>query len=137
MILRRQAMKILLAEDDVPLAKSLKMHLERKSYTVTWAVNGKEALAILAEDMHDAVISDIQMPGGNGIQLLQGTWRTFKKPPPFYVHSSEDVFSWAGRQWDLPKVIDESFKGFAIFRSKRVPKMLQEIQSWLDSIEQQ
>jgi DNA-binding LytR/AlgR family response regulator len=128
-------MKILIVEDDKRLAQSIRMYLEKQGHQVQWVNNGKKALDVLEGNMHDGVISDVQMPGGNGIELLQASWRAFVTPPPFYVHSSEDTFYWAGDQWDLPEVIGSAFKDFAIFRSKRIPKMLEEIQTWLDDVE--
>tara|TARA_B100000745_G_scaffold126448_1_gene82394 strand:- start:6001 stop:6393 length:393 start_codon:yes stop_codon:yes gene_type:complete len=127
-------MKILIVEDDTRFAKKIQKYLESRGHTVKHVLNGRLAINLLEEDMHDGVISDIQMPGGNGIELLQSAWRAFENPPSFYVHSSEDVLYWEQTRWDLPEVIGNAFKDFAIFRSKSIPNMPQEMQQWLDSI---
>jgi DNA-binding LytR/AlgR family response regulator len=128
-------MNILVVEDDVRLAESIRMYLKKMGHEVSWVTDGRKGLKALEIEEYDGVISDVQMPRGNGIELLQEIWCTLDSPPPFYVHSSEDIFYWEGEQWDLPKVISKSFSKFAIFRSKTIPKMLDEIQIWLDSIE--
>ena len=128
-------MKILVVDDDERLAQSICTYLQKKGHKVQLVNNGRRALRVLEEEMYDGVISDVRMPGGNGMELLQSAWRTFDTPPPFYVHSSEDTLLWNGEQWNLPEVISGGFKGFAIFKSKKIPRILDEIQKWLDSIE--
>lgn len=129
-------MRILIVEDDKRLAQSLKVYLESMDHEVHWVTNGRRAFDVLEGDMRDGVISDIQMPGGNGVELLQASWRSFDRPPPFYVHSSEDIFYWEGGQWNLPEVIGSAFKDFAVFRSKTILNMFEEIKKWLDAIEE-
>jgi len=67
---------ILLAEDDAGLRMSLTFVLKNKGYRITQAVDGGEALELLAElrgrgEDVDAVITDIQMPGMNGMELIR------------------------------------------------------------------
>jgi DNA-binding LytR/AlgR family response regulator len=127
-------MKILIVEDDLRLAKMIRAYLENKGHEVQCVTNGRRALDTMEGGMYDGVISDIQMPGGNGIELLQATWRSFDTPPPFYVHSSEDTFYWVGQSWNLPEVIASAFKDFAIFRSKNINDLPGEIERWIGSI---
>src|SRR5688572_3758155 len=44
---------------------------KRKGFKTLAAGNGVEALALLESNAVDLVISDIQMPGGNGVELLK------------------------------------------------------------------
>ncbi len=62
--------RILLAEDDVQLARSLAEFLGRHGYTVLQAHDGRSATKLLARQQVDLLISDIYMPEGDGIELL-------------------------------------------------------------------
>ncbi|GGD05842.1 response regulator [Aquisalinus flavus] len=65
------AEKILLVDDEPRLLTALKRRLSTE-FVVETALNGNEALAILENDDQIAlIIADMQMPGMNGIELLQ------------------------------------------------------------------
>ncbi|MBF0363686.1 MAG: response regulator [Oligoflexia bacterium] len=67
---RENQSKILIVEDTPIQAKKLKFYLEKIGYNVTWALNGKEALVVLEQDIFDLVITDVQMPEMNGLEML-------------------------------------------------------------------
>jgi DNA-binding response OmpR family regulator len=58
--------KILLAEDDEELAKSLTCWLTARKNTVEWVSNGRDALDYLLQVTFDAAIIDWQLPGMMG-----------------------------------------------------------------------
>lgn len=62
--------KILIAEDTVIQAKALKMSLETLGFTVDWAKNGKEAFELLLKNSYDLLITDVQMPEMDGLELV-------------------------------------------------------------------
>ena len=62
---------VLVVEDEEALRKALARILERNSYRVTEASDGREALHAVAQGNLDVVVSDISMPGIDGIQLLR------------------------------------------------------------------
>jgi len=62
---------ILLVEDEPNMARSLARILTRRGYTVAVANNGQEALTQLAADRFQAVITDLNMPVMDGMQLLR------------------------------------------------------------------
>lgn len=62
--------KVLVVEDDPLLLQMMKMIL-RRDYSTATAENGLEALEQIKENYFDAIISDIEMPMMNGIELLQ------------------------------------------------------------------
>ena len=63
-------MRILLAEDEISIARALKLILEKNQYTVDMVHNGAEALDFIHSVPYDALILDIMMPGMDGIELL-------------------------------------------------------------------
>ncbi len=64
-------MRILLIDDDVNLNKVVAYQLRQQDYEVTTANNGLEGLEQFQKNPFDIIISDIQMPDINGIDLLQ------------------------------------------------------------------
>ena len=74
--------KILVVEDDVFFRDTICSVL-RDNYDVIQAPNGKSACEILLIQEVDLVLSDVQMPGFSGIELLE--WTKKNKPIPFIM----------------------------------------------------
>lgn len=64
-------MRILIAEDEVELAKGLKFLLEKNKFTVDVVYDGAEALEHFDCHDYDVVILDIMMPKVNGLEVLK------------------------------------------------------------------
>ena len=64
-------MRILIAEDDPKLRKSLVHIFERNLYAVDSVDNGVDAFAFASTDEYDGLVLDIMMPGMDGVTLLQ------------------------------------------------------------------
>jgi len=62
--------KILIVDDDTASLKNVAYFLRREGYEVNEASNGSEAAEIVDEDGFDLVLSDLIMPGLNGLDLL-------------------------------------------------------------------
>ena len=63
--------RILLAEDDDSLRGFLARALERAGYEVTSCADGEEALDALDEGDWDLLLTDIVMPGVDGIEVAR------------------------------------------------------------------
>jgi EAL domain-containing protein (putative c-di-GMP-specific phosphodiesterase class I)/CheY-like chemotaxis protein len=63
---------VLVVDDDVAVADLLRRWLRRAGFEVTVADDGGAACETLAGRSFDAIVSDIQMPGLDGLQLLRG-----------------------------------------------------------------
>jgi two-component system NtrC family response regulator len=63
-------MKILLADDDSSVRRVLQFKLEKQGYSIETASDGLEAMAALRAQPFDLLLSDIRMPGMDGIELL-------------------------------------------------------------------
>jgi len=61
---------ILVVDDELSMRQFLKILLEKEGYRIVTAANGAEAIDIAATDTIDLVVSDIRMPGINGLELL-------------------------------------------------------------------
>src|SRR5713101_1551618 len=66
------AEKILVVDDEQSMTQFLGIVLRKELYAVTTVKNGKDALERARAEDFDVVITDIKMPGIDGIQLLQG-----------------------------------------------------------------
>jgi len=63
--------RILVAEDEVSIAKALKVMLERNKYTVDMVHNGTDALEYILQIAYDALVLDIMMPAMDGLEVLK------------------------------------------------------------------
>ena len=64
-------LKILLVDDEDGIRKVLKITLESAGYTILTAPDGETGLDIFVREAPDLVITDIKMPGIDGIELLK------------------------------------------------------------------
>lgn len=62
---------VLVVDDEELLRDAIVFQFKREGYNVLSAGNGLEAFEIIKTNKIDAIVSDIQMPGGNGIDLLK------------------------------------------------------------------
>ena len=74
----RQPMRILLVEDHEDTNRSLTNLLRRRGYHVQPALTFQSALDLGAKEQFDVLISDLGLPDGNGIDLIQ---KLASKPP--------------------------------------------------------
>src|SRR3989338_714931 len=71
--------KILIIDDDELVVKSLKNLLKRKGYEIDCANNAIEAVSLVAVKDFDLIISDIRMPGENGIIAVEKIKKIFNE----------------------------------------------------------
>jgi len=64
-------MRILLAEDEVALARAVVKIFEKNNYSIDAVHDGEDALAYLEAGNYDAAILDIMMPKMDGITVLK------------------------------------------------------------------
>ncbi|HZC66756.1 MAG TPA: response regulator transcription factor [Candidatus Dormibacteraeota bacterium] len=65
-------MRILVAEDDAPLADFLHQRLLQEQFAVQMVSNGIEAQRMAAEQPYDLVLLDLSMPGATDLDVLRG-----------------------------------------------------------------
>lgn len=62
--------RILIIEDEKPLARALELKLAHVGFETKSAVNGEEGLAILQEESFDLILTDLVMPKVDGFAVL-------------------------------------------------------------------
>lgn len=64
-------LKILIAEDEEPIANLIKMNLKRAGYNCIWAADGESAADYMESERPDLVLLDVMLPGINGYELME------------------------------------------------------------------
>jgi len=64
-------MRILVAEDDAPLAEFLHQRLQQEQFAVQFVGSGPEAQRLAAIQPYDLVILDLNLPGARGLDVLR------------------------------------------------------------------
>ena len=73
--------KILIIEDEKPIARFLELELSHEGYRVDIAYDGRIGLEkAIAEDEYSLILLDIMLPGINGIEVLRRIRQTISTP---------------------------------------------------------
>lgn len=87
--------KVLLVEDSPTQAVEIKMLLEEGSHDVIHVGNGRQAIDVLQEKPVELVVTDLEMPEMNGLELVQAMRIDFEHVPAVLVtaRGSEELAS--------------------------------------------
>ena len=112
---------ILLVEDDPAVRASVLWQLRNLGYTVTEATNGEEALALMAADGFDAIVSDMVMPGRqSGLMVLEEAARRWPKVGTILMSGyTENAMIQAGRLPHHVHLLIKPFTKLALARTLR------------------
>jgi len=72
--------KILLIDDDNAYRTIVKKWLERAGYEITEAIDGMTGLKLYGQNKYDLVITDLFMPGIDGVQVIKRLKAEFISP---------------------------------------------------------
>jgi CheY-like chemotaxis protein len=96
-----QGAKVLLVEDEVSNRRMLTRMLEVAGYVVHAVSSAEDAFALLERSFFDVLVTDISMPGMDGIQLVEAlrTWerRTLRASTPAVVVTAHVVSEYQER----------------------------------------
>lgn len=87
-------MKILVAEDEPIMLKTIELRLKKDGYEVIAVSDGREALKQIRENTPDLLITDIMMPYSSGLELVGAVKQELASPIPVIILSAmgqEDV----------------------------------------------
>jgi EAL domain-containing protein (putative c-di-GMP-specific phosphodiesterase class I) len=82
---------ILLVDDEESLVRSIRRALTAAGYEVSTASDGRRAVDLLADATFDTILSDIDMPRMNGIQLLQAVRQRDVDVPVILMTGAPDL----------------------------------------------
>ncbi len=75
------AHKILVVDDEVNMLQLFQKVLTKEGYAVTTVETAEEALQVIGSTLFDLVISDLALPGINGIELFQAMRKDYSHLP--------------------------------------------------------
>jgi DNA-binding response OmpR family regulator len=93
-------MKILLLEDDILLNNAIANYLNKTGHIVEGIRDGNEALEILEKRCFDLLILDINVPGIDGLSLLEILHERKIQTPTIYISALVDITE-ISRAYDL------------------------------------
>lgn len=78
---RKSVARILVIEDERQIREVLKQMLEKAGYEVDIAEDGNEGLALFKKRPADVVVTDILMPGKDGLETIEELSREYPELP--------------------------------------------------------
>ena len=97
-MISRKPAHLLLVDDDPGLLKLLGMRLTSEGYSVVTAESGQEGLRVLNREKVDLVLTDINMPDINGLELI-----SYMRNNPNYQDIPIIIISTEGSQKDVER----------------------------------
>ena len=95
--------RILVADDDPAILKTIKTRLEFENYDVVAAADGEEVLQhVLSEEKFDLILLDVRMPKLDGLQVCKQL-----KENPLTKNIPIIIFTASSERWK--KLIDQCF----------------------------
>ena len=82
-------MRILIAEDEIELARGLKYLLERNKFSVDIVHDGEEALQVFEQYQPNLILLDLMLPGIDGFEICRKVRET-KNTPVIMVSAKKD-----------------------------------------------
>lgn len=83
--------KILVVDDERPIADILAYNLERAGYRVVVAHDGRQALQMFARERPDLIVLDIMLPGLDGLAVCREIRQTSQVPILMLTAREEEV----------------------------------------------
>jgi len=84
-------MRILVVDDEPAVRTSLERTLVQAGYDVALASDGREALAAIGDDVPDAVVLDVMMPGLDGLEVTRRLRRMGDQTPLLLLTARQGV----------------------------------------------
>ena len=97
---RKKPVRVLVVDDESALAELAQIFLARENFSTDAAGSADDAIAKISRYPFDAVVSDYQMPGKNGIEFLREVRATFPSLP--FI-----LFSGRGREEVVIQALNE------------------------------
>ena len=102
-------LKILIAEDEEPIANLIRMNLTKAGYACTCAFDGEEAADLMERGRYDLLLLDIMLPKIGGYELMEYA-RTLELPVIFITAMGSTDHKVAGLRMGAEDYITKPFE---------------------------
>jgi DNA-binding NtrC family response regulator len=87
-----ESLKVLLVDDEEDFIRTMAERMEMRDLGSDVALNGEQALQMLAEDLPDVMVLDLRMPGIDGMEVLRRVRKTYPQVQVIIMtgHGSDD-----------------------------------------------
>jgi DNA-binding response OmpR family regulator len=116
--------KVLIIEDEKPMAHALELKLSNAGFETCVAGNGEEGLAALKKQKCDVVLLDLIMPKMDGFSVLRQLQKD-ENPTPIIVLSN------LGQEDDQKRSIKLGAKGFFIKSNMGIAEIVDAVKEFL------
>jgi len=100
--------RILVVDDEPAVAESIAMLLQFDGHQVERAASGEEALALLAQDGFDLVMTDFEMKGMNGATLASQVRERWASMPVLMITAYAEMLpTWGVDLTNINKVLSK------------------------------
>jgi len=118
--------RILIVDDEKVIRDLLSTILSKLDYEVAVARNGDEALKQIKQDTFSLVLTDMQMPGIDGLTLAKRIKDHSPETPVIMITGQ--------RQEDIKKKIKEGPISYVIFKPFRLMDIQRAVRSFLNNV---
>jgi DNA-binding response OmpR family regulator len=118
--------RILIIEDEKPLAHALELKLTHEDFEVVTTDNGGDGVAFLEKDKFDLVLTDLIIPGLDGFKILE-TVRDKKIKAPVIVMTN------LNQEEDKKKVFDLGATAFFVKSNSPISEIVESVKKTIRS----
>jgi DNA-binding NtrC family response regulator len=97
-------------DDEASVRDALRHLFEREGYTVFEAVNGADALRVLADEPVDLATVDLKMPHIDGLKLLQRMQQIYPDIKAVVITGVDEAVDLAERERNVIKAMRKPFE---------------------------
>lgn len=115
--------KVLIVEDERPLARALELKLINSGFNVVLAENGEEALNLIKKEKIDLILLDLIMPKIGGFEFLD-KMKDLKKKIPVMVTSN------LGQREDQDKAKKYGIKKYFVKSDVNISEIINEVKKF-------
>lgn len=114
--------KILIVEDDFPMAHVLKLKLTGLGFQVDHAPNGEQAMEYIGKNPYDIILLDLRLPKKSGFEIIQEI-----RANPQWKDLKIFVLSNLGQKEDLDKALELGADSYLIKADTSIHSLLEKI----------
>ena len=87
---KRQALNILIVEDQQSIAQNIADYMTSKGYTVDFAINGRQGLQLVLDRHYDVVVLDLGLPKLDGLEVCKRIREKANRHVPILMLTARD-----------------------------------------------